>query len=107
MNANERKRCYSRIGIDLSQVYTPSYIHRKGNLMDAKIFKSGNSQAVRIPKEFRFDVNEVEIFKRGEELILRPKAKNLSVAFDLFSEMPDDFMVDGRQDDKPQEREGL
>lgn len=75
--------------------------------MDAKIFKSGNSQAVRIPKEFRFDTNEVEIFKRGEELVLRPKAKNLSVAFDLFSEMPDDFMVDGREDDCPQEREGL
>ena len=32
----------------------------------AKIFKSGNSQAVRLPKEFQFDVPEVEIFRRGE-----------------------------------------
>ena len=75
--------------------------------MDAKIFKSGNSQAVRIPKEFRFDAKEVEIFKRGEELVLRPKAKNLGVAFELFREMPADFTVDGREDDKPQEREEL
>ena len=48
--------------------------------MFAKVFKSGNSQAVRLPKEMRFNVSEVEIFKRGKE---------------------------GRQDDKPQERESL
>ena len=37
----------------------------------AKIFKSGNSQAVRLPKEFQFDVSEVEIFRRGDEVVLR------------------------------------
>jgi antitoxin VapB len=93
--------------MELSKVYTKMYIQPGSAHMNAKIFKSGNSQAVRIPKEFRFDVNEVEIFKRGEELVLRPKAKNLGVVFDLLSEMPDDFMVDGREDDRPQEREGL
>jgi len=41
--------------------------------MLAKVFKSGNSQAVRLPKEFRFNVSEVEIFKRGNELVLRQK----------------------------------
>jgi len=39
--------------------------------MEAKIFQSGNSQAVRIPKEFRFEVTEVEIFKRGDEVVLK------------------------------------
>ncbi len=66
--------------------------------MHAKIFQSGNSQAVRLPREFRFDVPEVEIFKRGNELILRPITGNLTKAFDALSSMPDDFMEEGRQD---------
>lgn len=75
--------------------------------MEAKIFQSGNSQAVRIPKEFRFDVTEVEIFKRGDELVLKPKPKNLGVAFKLLGQMPNDFMASGREDSKPQERESF
>ncbi len=75
--------------------------------MLAKVFQSGNSQAVRLPKEFRFDVSEVEIFKRGEEVILRPKAKNLAQAFKLLKQMPDDFMQAGREDQSPQERDAL
>ena len=67
----------------------------------AKIFQSGNSQAVRLPKEFRFEVDEVEISRDGDAVILRP-AKNsvdrwagLRAALDTgFSE---DFMADGRQ----------
>ena len=37
----------------------------------AKVFKSGNSQAVRLPKQFRFKSAEVEIFRRGDEVVLR------------------------------------
>ena len=40
----------------------------------AKVFKSGNSQAVRLPKKFRFKGREVEIFRRGNEVILREKS---------------------------------
>jgi antitoxin VapB len=43
--------------------------------MKAKVFRSGNSQAVRLPKEFRVSLGEVEIFKRGEEVVLRPITK--------------------------------
>ena len=75
--------------------------------MQAKIFQSGNSQAVRIPKEFRFDVAEVEIFKRGDEVVLKPKPKNLADAFNLLTEMPSDFMDGGRNDSVPQERESF
>jgi antitoxin VapB len=75
--------------------------------MEARIFQSGNSQAVRIPKEFRFDVTEVEIFKRGDEIVLKPKPQNLGAAFKLLGEMPDDFMIDGREDTLPQERESF
>jgi antitoxin VapB len=73
----------------------------------AKIFKSGNSQAVRLPKEFRFDVKEVEILRRGEEIVLRKPKRNLSRVLDILQALPDDFMADGRQDSPPQEREPL
>lgn len=57
-----------------------------------RVFKSGNSQAVRIPRAFQFDVNEVEIFKRGDELIIRPKKDNLVDVMNIFASFPDDFM---------------
>jgi antitoxin VapB len=41
----------------------------------AKVFRSGNSQAVRIPVEFLFDTDEVEIFRCDDELVLRKKPK--------------------------------
>ena len=71
----------------------------------AKIFKSGNSQAVRLPKEYQFDVPEVDIFRRGGEVILRKKPQNLSRVFELLSDISDDFMEDGRQQPPIQERE--
>ncbi len=72
-----------------------------------RIFKSGNSQAVRLPKEFRFQVDEVEIFRRGPEVVLRPRRKNLGKAFAALAGMPNDFMNEGRKDQPPQEREDL
>ena len=73
----------------------------------AKVFKNGNSQAVRLPKEFQFDVSEVEIFRRGDEIILRKEKENLKEAFDLLSSLPDDFFADGRDDSLPEKRESL
>ncbi len=69
-----------------------------------RVFKSGNSQAVRIPKEFQLDVDEVEIFRRGDEIVLLPKKKNLAEAFELITQLSDDFLADGRDDTPPQER---
>ena len=73
----------------------------------ARIFQSGNSQAVRLPKEFRFDVDQVEIFRRGDEVVLRPVSSNAAAIFDALAALPDDFMADGRDDTSPQEREAL
>ena len=71
----------------------------------AKIFKSGNSQAVRLPKKFQFDVPEVDIFRRNDEVILRKKPQNLARVFELLSEISDDFMEEGRQQPPIQDRE--
>ncbi|MEI7681427.1 MAG: type II toxin-antitoxin system VapB family antitoxin [Betaproteobacteria bacterium] len=73
----------------------------------AAVFKSGNSQAVRLPKEFQFDVAEVEILRRGGEVVLRRIPANLSKAFELLAALPDDFMAAGRVDTPPQSREGF
>jgi antitoxin VapB len=73
----------------------------------AKIFQSGNSQAVRLPKEFRFDVKEVEIFRRGDEVVLRKRKRNLKRALAILRALPADFMAHGREDLPPQERESL
>ena len=80
------------------------YIWRIGMAI-AKVFKSGNSQAVRLPKDFQFDVKEVEIFHRGEDVVLRKKKKNLTKAFEVLGNLPKEFMADGRKDTIPQSRE--
>lgn len=73
----------------------------------AKIFKNGNSQAVRLPKAYQFDVSEVQIFRRGDEVVLKRKIENLSKAFELLTEMSDDFMADGRNQPPLQDRDPL
>jgi antitoxin VapB len=61
------------------------------------VFWSGKSQAVRLPKEFRLKSKEVEIFRRGDEIVLREKGKGLARAFEILANPPDDFLTDGRQ----------
>ena len=72
-----------------------------------KIDRGGTAQRVRLPDGFQFDVDEVEILRRGEEVILRKKPENLREAFDLLASMPDDYFAEGRQDPLPEAREAL
>ncbi len=72
-----------------------------------RVFKSGNSQAVRLPKEFSVKSKIVEILRRGDEIVLREPGKGLERAFEVLTELPDDFFAEGRQDALPQQREGL
>jgi antitoxin VapB len=73
----------------------------------ARVFRSGNSQAVRLPKQFRLKSEEVEIFRRGDEIVLREKNGNMVRAFDLLAGLPDDLELAGRDKDRPQKRRGL
>ena len=74
----------------------------------ARVFKSGNSQAIRLPKEFRVEGREVEIFRRGREIVLREPESNMARAFELLASLPDDFLADyDYGDEPPQVREGL
>lgn len=71
----------------------------------AKVFKSGNSQAVRIPKKFHIKGDRVEIIKINDELILREKPHNLKKALKLVPDIPEDFFASGREDNDPQDRD--
>ncbi len=72
----------------------------------AKIFENGRSQAVRLPKECRFDTNEVAINRIGDIVLLMPVSNkwiSFMQAIDMFS---DDFMQE-RDEYNKQEREEL
>lgn len=73
----------------------------------ARVFQSGNSQAVRLPKEFRFQADRVEIYRRGDEVVMREVPANATAVFDVLASLPADFMRDGRVDTPPQERDRL
>jgi len=73
----------------------------------ARVFRSGNSQAVRLPKKFRFKSKEVEIFSRGNEVVLRERHGTMVRAFDLLAGLPDDLEIPDRKNDRPQKRKGL
>jgi antitoxin VapB len=73
----------------------------------ARVFKSGNSQAVRLPKKFRVKASELEIFRRGEEIVLREKAGGMARVLDVLAAMPADMFPKKRKDPRPQRRKGL
>lgn len=73
----------------------------------ARVFRSGNSQAVRLPKQFRLNSEEVEIFRRGDEIVLREKDGTMTRAFELLAGLPEDLSLPGRAKDLPQKRKGL
>ncbi len=59
----------------------------------AKVFTSGNSQAIRLPKEFRLDVSEVFIYKSGDSLILTPRMDSWEGFIEGLSGFSDDFSI--------------
>ncbi|WP_366658442.1 type II toxin-antitoxin system VapB family antitoxin [Fodinicurvata sp. EGI_FJ10296] len=77
----------------------------------AKVFRSGNSQAVRLPKDFRFDVDEVEVSREGDALILRPRSSTTARWASLHAAVErgfsDDFMTEGRDQPADQQRPDL
>lgn len=79
-------------------------------MQTAKLFINGSSQAVRLPKEFRFMGNEVYAQKVGETVILVPKDKVWETFIEGIKGFTDDYFeaVETRHDDEIQsERETL
>ena len=70
-----------------------------------KVFTSGNSQAVRTPKEFHIDYSDLYIKKIGSTIILFPRENRWENLERSLSEFSDDFMNEGRNQPVLQKRE--
>lgn len=70
----------------------------------AKVFKNGRSQAIRLPKEFRVETDEVYLKKTREGFLVIPRDP-WELFYEGVEELSDDFMSEGRKQPAPQERE--
>jgi antitoxin VapB len=75
-------------------------------MQPAKLFQTGQSQAVRLPKDFRFDGSEVFIKKTHNSVVLIPKDNPWESFFRGLEGFTDDYMSE-REQPRHQEREGL
>lgn len=73
----------------------------------AKVFETGRSQAVRLPKKFRFDVDEVVVQQLGDAVILVPKQSLWKTFVEGVDGFSDDFFADGRDQGVQEERGAL
>jgi antitoxin VapB len=74
-----------------------------------KIFRNGNSQAIRIPADIAYEQTDVklEIERIGNELRIRPARRSLSGVLKKFAKFSPDFMSEGRGKHEQKEREKL
>ena len=73
----------------------------------AKLFQNGQSQAVRLPKEFRMAGKEVYIKKQGEAIVLLPKEKSWAPLFESLNHFEKDFRIERNQPAENQKREPM
>lgn len=63
----------------------------------AKLFRNGRSQAVRLPREFRFEGDQVFVKKAGNGVLLLPSNRSWDTLIASLSDFSDDFMSDREQ----------
>ena len=73
----------------------------------AKIFWTGRSQAVRLPRDFRFEGAEVRIRKHGNAVILEPVADDWAWLDALTAPLDDDFAQAAKEQPEPEPRPAL
>ena len=73
----------------------------------ARIFENGRSQAVRLPKKYRFDGDEVFVQRLGDAVLLTPKADAWQTFMSGLNGFTDDFMASGRDAEIPTVRDSL
>ena len=73
----------------------------------AKVFWSGRSQAVRLPRAYRVDGREVRIRRRGRAIVLEPVSDSWEWLDALVGDLDDDFASAVREQPEPAERPGL
>ncbi len=73
----------------------------------AKLFQNGQSQAVRLPKEFKLPGKEVYIKRQGETIVIWPKGNSWKPLFESLDRFSKDFKMERNQPEEQQEREPL
>jgi len=73
----------------------------------AKVFWSGRSQAIRLPKQFRVEGREVRIRKRGREIILEPVPDTWAWLDTIAGSLDDDFVRAAQEQPRPAESRNL
>jgi antitoxin VapB len=73
----------------------------------AKLFTSGGSQAVRLPREFRMPGDEVRISREGNRVVLEALAPSGQALVDALAKFSDDVFAEGRQQPPMQKRRGV
>ncbi|QND62929.1 AbrB/MazE/SpoVT family DNA-binding domain-containing protein [Mesorhizobium loti] len=73
----------------------------------AKVFWSGRSQAVRLPKEFRFETDEVSIRRHGQTVILEPLAQDWAWLDQVIGPLDNDFAEAAQERQDGQDRPAL
>lgn len=73
----------------------------------AKVFENGRSQAIRLPKKFRFDTDEVLVHRFGKSVVLTPKDDLWETFMSGINGFTDDCFENGRAADIPSERDSL
>ncbi len=76
-------------------------------MQSAKIFENGRSQAVRLPKEYRFNDSEVIINKIGDIVLLMPKDNKWNGLLQSLNLFSDDYLENGRIQYDEQKRDSL
>jgi len=88
-------------------MYHDIYHREVTPMTTAKVFKTGRSQAVRLTKEFRFDVDEVVIKRLGDAIIMYPRHRKQALLEMAYGAATPDFMVDRNQPKQAERRRGL
>ena len=73
----------------------------------AKLFTNGDSQAVRLPKEFRFDGSEVFIKRVGSAVVLLPRARSWDTLVESLAKFPSDYLEEREQPGTAERREDM
>lgn len=73
----------------------------------AKLFKNGDSQAVRLPKEFRFKGTEVLVQRVGDAVVMLPKSRSWRTLIESLDKFPPDFMNEREQPLEEDHREAF
>ena len=101
----------TRLYLRLRLSYCTSIVHltKEAFMPTTRVFKNGNSQAVRIPAELAYERNDidVEIERVGDELRIRPARRSLAGVLDKFARFSPDFMANGRGGHEQAPRDAL